>query len=158
MTKGLAAAAREHEEARVTNATRRQGRKSLTTLPPPLLFLISVSPFSSPLTRIQSGGHGSIGYRTVFEKKEATKNLLRTHTTAISAQMLYKLANQPGGFTPKKYFSIDRVFRNESMDKTHLCEFHQVKSLAFFSFDEGLRRQPKTPSATSPHGRVLVKA
>ena len=68
----------------------------------------------------------------MFEKKEATKNLLRTHTTAISAQMLYKLANQPGGFTPKKYFSIDRVFRNESMDKTHLCEFHQVKSLAFF--------------------------
>ena len=54
------------------------------------------------------------------------KNLLRTHTTAISAQMLYKLANQEGGFTPKKYFSIDRVFRNEAMDATHLCEFHQV--------------------------------
>jgi phenylalanyl-tRNA synthetase alpha chain len=54
------------------------------------------------------------------------KNLLRTHTTAISAQMLHKLANQEGGFKPKKYFSIDRVFRNEAMDATHLCEFHQV--------------------------------
>jgi phenylalanyl-tRNA synthetase alpha chain len=63
----------------------------------------------------------------VFEQKEAFKNLLRTHTTAISAQMLYKAANQAGGFTPKKYFSVDRVFRNESMDKTHLCEFHQVR-------------------------------
>ena len=43
--------------------------------------------------------------------------------------MLYKLANQEGGFRPKKYFSIDRVFRNEAMDATHLCEFHQVRGL-----------------------------
>lgn len=41
--------------------------------------------------------------------------------------MLYKLANQPGGFKPVKYFSIDRVFRNETLDATHLAEFHQVK-------------------------------
>jgi phenylalanyl-tRNA synthetase alpha chain len=75
------------------------------------------------------GGYGSIGYGCVFKREEAMKNLLRTHTTAISAQMLYKLANQPGGFTPKKYYSIDRVFRNEAMDATHLCEFHQVEGL-----------------------------
>ena len=75
----------------------------------------------------ETGGFGSIGYGCVFKKEEAMKNLLRTHTTAISAQMLYKLANQEGGFKPKKYFSIDRVFRNEAMDATHLCEFHQVK-------------------------------
>lgn len=43
--------------------------------------------------------------------------------------MLYKLANQPGGFTPQKYFSVDRVFRNESMDATHLAEFHQVEGV-----------------------------
>lgn len=60
---------------------------------------------------------------------EAFKNLLRTHTTAVSSQMLYKLANQPGGFKPARYFSIDRVFRNETMDATHLCEFHQVEGL-----------------------------
>ena len=60
---------------------------------------------------------------------EAFKNLLRTHTTAVSSQMLYKLANQEGGFKPARYFSIDRVFRNESMDATHLCEFHQVEGL-----------------------------
>lgn len=77
----------------------------------------------------QDGGYGSQGYRTVFKREEAEKNLLRTHTTAISAQMLYKLARQEGGFTPKKYFSIDRVFRNETVDKTHLCEFHQVEGL-----------------------------
>jgi phenylalanyl-tRNA synthetase alpha chain len=80
----------------------------------------------------ETGGFGSIGYGCVFKKEEAMKNLLRTHTTAISAQMLYKLANQEGGFKPKKYFSIDRVFRNEAMDATHLCEFHQVRELIVF--------------------------
>jgi len=77
----------------------------------------------------EEGGSGSIGYRYVFKEGDARKNLLRTHTTAISSQMLYKLANQEGGFQPRKYFSIDRVFRNESMDATHLCEFHQVEGL-----------------------------
>ncbi|GMH67966.1 hypothetical protein TL16_g04813, partial [Triparma laevis f. inornata] len=77
----------------------------------------------------EEGGSGSIGYRYNFKEGDARKNLLRTHTTAVSSQMLYKLANQPGGFTPKRYFSIDRVFRNESMDATHLCEFHQVEGL-----------------------------
>lgn len=80
-------------------------------------------------THENGGGFGSIGYGCNFKREEATKNLLRTHTTAISAQMLYKLAKQEGGFTPKKYFSIDRVFRNEAMDATHLCEFHQVEGL-----------------------------
>ena len=28
-----------------------------------------------------------------------------------------------------KYFSIDRVFRNETLDATHLCEFHQVEGV-----------------------------
>eukprot|EP01034_Spumella_vulgaris_P033229 gene33229-41000_t len=39
----------------------------------------------------ESGGFGSIGYGCVFKREEVLKNLLRTHTTAISAQMLYKL-------------------------------------------------------------------
>jgi phenylalanyl-tRNA synthetase alpha chain len=80
----------------------------------------------------EKGGFGSIGYGCNFKREEAMKNLLRTHTTAISAQMLYKLAKETqesGEFKPKKYFSIDRVFRNEAMDATHLCEFHQVEGL-----------------------------
>ena len=39
--------------------------------------------------------------------------------------MLYKLAQE--GFRPAKYFSIDRVFRNEAIDRTHLAEFHQIE-------------------------------
>jgi phenylalanyl-tRNA synthetase alpha chain len=76
----------------------------------------------------EQGGYESIGYQYRFKEEEARKNLLRTHTTAISAQMLFQLAQEPV-FAPRKYFSIDRVFRNEAMDATHLCEFHQVEGL-----------------------------
>ena len=63
-----------------------------------------------------------------WKESEAEKLLLRTHTTAISSNMLYKLA-QEKEFRPVKYFSIDRVFRNESVDATHLAEFHQIEGL-----------------------------
>lgn len=73
------------------------------------------------------GGYGSIGYRYDWKIEEAKKNILRTHTTAVSSQMLYKLAQN--GFKPSKFFSIDRVFRNETLDATHLAEFHQIEGL-----------------------------
>jgi len=73
------------------------------------------------------GGNGSIGWRYDWKIEEAKKNILRTHTTAVSSRMLYDLAQK--GFQPKKYFSIDRVFRNEAMDATHLAEFSQVEGL-----------------------------
>uniref|UniRef100_A0A1J3EQR0 phenylalanine--tRNA ligase n=1 Tax=Noccaea caerulescens TaxID=107243 RepID=A0A1J3EQR0_NOCCA len=75
----------------------------------------------------ESGGYGSRGYKYEWKREEANKNLLRTHTTAVSSRMLYALAKEP--FAPKKYFSIDRVFRNEAVDKTHLAEFHQIEGL-----------------------------
>ena len=59
----------------------------------------------------ETGGYGSIGYRALFSREESEKLLLRTHTTAISTDMLYQIANQKGGFKPAKLFSIDRVFR-----------------------------------------------
>ncbi|KAJ6839596.1 phenylalanine--tRNA ligase alpha subunit, cytoplasmic-like isoform X2 [Iris pallida] len=75
----------------------------------------------------ESGGYGSKGYRYNWKRGEADKNLLRTHTTAVSTRMLYLLARKP--FSPKRYFSIDRVFRNEAVDRTHLAEFHQIEGL-----------------------------
>ncbi|KAK3869963.1 hypothetical protein Pcinc_024764 [Petrolisthes cinctipes] len=74
-----------------------------------------------------TGGYGSIGYQYDWNRDEAYKNLLRTHTTAVSARMLYKLAQD--GFKPAKYFSIDRVYRNETLDATHLAEFQQVEGV-----------------------------
>lgn len=67
-----------------------------------------------------------MGYNYNWDEKEAKKNLLRTHTTAVSSQMLYALAHEKE-FKPMKYFSIDRVFRNETLDATHLAEFHQIE-------------------------------
>ena len=77
----------------------------------------------------EKGGFGSLGYGYDWKEDEARKNILRTHTTAVSARMLYKLAHEKGGFKPVRYFSIDRVFRNEALDATHLAEFHQVEGV-----------------------------
>ncbi|ERF70038.1 hypothetical protein EPUS_03590 [Endocarpon pusillum Z07020] len=74
----------------------------------------------------QDGKYGSIGYRYPWSEDESLKLVLRTHTTAISTWMLHKLAQDP---RPARYFSIDRVFRNETVDQTHLAEFHQVEGV-----------------------------
>ena len=77
----------------------------------------------------EKGDFGSIGYRYPFDRSVTEKLVLRTHTTAVSSAMLYAISNQPGGFQPAKLFSIDRVFRNEAVDATHLAEFHQVEGV-----------------------------
>jgi len=78
----------------------------------------------------EKGGYGSIGYGYNWSREETQKLILRTHTTSVSSYMLYTLAQkmkESGKFEPAKYFSIDRVFRNETVDATHLAEFHQVE-------------------------------
>lgn len=80
----------------------------------------------------QTGKYGSIGYRYPWSEDESLRLVLRTHTTAISTHMLYKLASLKGPDgrpPPARYFSIDRVFRNETVDATHLAEFHQVEGV-----------------------------
>lgn len=89
--------------------------------------------------RVREAHHGTEdgswpkGYQYVWSDKESYRNVLRTHTTAITARMLYKIAqdhkNSGGPFKPAKLFSIDRVFRNETLDQTHLAEFHQVEGV-----------------------------
>lgn len=74
------------------------------------------------------GNFGSIGYQYDWDIKEARKNILRTHTTVNSARSLYALG-QSKDFKPIKMFSIDRVFRNETLDATHLAEFNQIEGL-----------------------------
>lgn len=91
------------------------------TLEVPLDYLEKVKKVHS------EGGFGSTGYRCPWSFEESQKNLLRTHTTAVSARLLYKLAQE--GFKPSKYFSIDKVYRNETLDATHLAEFHQVEGV-----------------------------
>lgn len=45
-------------------------------------------------TRPSQGGYGSLGYGCEFQRGEAMKNLLRTHTTAVSARMLYRCVHR----------------------------------------------------------------
>ena len=80
------------------------------------------------------GDYGSIGYQSEWKTSETQKNVLRTHTTACTARLLSQLAQDcqqtgDGEFTGGKYFSIDRVFRNETLDATHLAEFHQIEGV-----------------------------
>jgi phenylalanyl-tRNA synthetase alpha chain len=45
-------------------------------------------------THQTGGATGSIGYRYGWSLDEARKNILRTHTTAVSARMLKKIADE----------------------------------------------------------------
>ena len=47
-----------------------------------------------PLTPSPHSWYSPIRYQYDWQRNEAEKNLLRTHTTAVSARMLYKLAQQ----------------------------------------------------------------
>lgn len=86
----------------------------------------------------EKGGYGSIGLRYNFEDHVPLLNVLRTHTTAVSSRYLKNIADEykkTGVLEPHRGFSIDRVYRNETPDATHLAEFHQVEG---FVLDKNL--------------------
>ncbi len=65
------------------------------------------------------------GWKYRWDPKEASKAILRTHTTCLSARYLAALKDK----RPRKFFAIGRVFRNEATDYKHLAEFHQVEGI-----------------------------
>lgn len=69
---------------------------------------------------------GSTGWDYNWEEKEAAKNVLRTHTTAVSARKLSELEEDD---LPKKFFTVSRNFRNETVDRHHLAEFLQTDGI-----------------------------
>lgn len=79
-------------------------------------------------THENGGDSGSLGWGYKWDEDIAKKTLLRTHTTATTIRRLadyYRNNDIP----PIKVFSIDRVFRNEKVDKTHLAEFMQIEGI-----------------------------
>lgn len=66
---------------------------------------------------------GSLGYGYIWDEEKAKQLVLRTHTTATTYRTFYKLKFKES----QKYFSIDKVFRNETIDSTHLPEFYQAE-------------------------------
>ena len=72
------------------------------------------------------GDTGSTGWQGPWNYEVASKNILRTHTTVLSAHTLSKLKKED---LPAKFFSVGKVFRNEALDWKHLFEFYQVEGI-----------------------------
>ena len=70
------------------------------------------------------GDTGSIGWGGKWSREMAESALLRTHSTVTSIRYI---AHHPDA--PQKAFSISRIFRNESIDSTHLPEFTQIEGI-----------------------------
>jgi len=70
------------------------------------------------------GDTESTGWGGQYNTGISQKGLLRTHTTVNTIQYL---AENPTD--PCRVFAIDRVFRKESIDRTHLPEFHQIEGI-----------------------------
>jgi phenylalanyl-tRNA synthetase alpha chain len=70
------------------------------------------------------GDTGSLGWRYKWSREEAERALLRTHTTVNTIRYLAKHPDPP-----VKVFSLSRIFRNESIDMTHLPEFMQIEGI-----------------------------
>ncbi|MFW5852850.1 MAG: phenylalanine--tRNA ligase subunit alpha [Nanoarchaeota archaeon] len=74
----------------------------------------------------ESGDADSTGWRYVFSEDESKRNLLRTHTTVLSAEVISKLKKED---LPVKVFAVGKVYRNEALDWKHLFEFSQVEGI-----------------------------
>ncbi len=68
----------------------------------------------------------SAGWGYHWNEEEARKNVLRTHTTLLSAQTLAGLKEKD---LPAKFFAIGKNFRNEVLDWKHLSEFNQTEGI-----------------------------
>ncbi|AAL81113.1 phenylalanine--tRNA ligase subunit alpha [Pyrococcus furiosus DSM 3638] len=69
----------------------------------------------------ERGLAGSRGWGYVWSPERAMFLMPRAHATALSARQLAKGIEIPG-----KYFTIQRVFRPDVLDRTHLIEFNQI--------------------------------
>lgn len=69
---------------------------------------------------------GSLGWRGRWDEEKSKENLLRTHTTVLSAQTISRLKMEQ---LPAKFFAVGKCFRNEALDWKHLFEFEQVEGI-----------------------------
>ncbi len=70
------------------------------------------------------GSLNSTGWGGKWKRELGEELLLRTHTTAVT---LSYLASHPE--PPVKVFCIDRVYRRETIDPTHIPEFDQLEGI-----------------------------
>jgi len=70
------------------------------------------------------GGTGSTGWGYTWDRREAERAVLRSHTTPITLKWLSEHPDPP-----QKAFIIGRNFRPDAIDWKHLPEFHQVEGV-----------------------------
>jgi phenylalanyl-tRNA synthetase alpha chain len=66
------------------------------------------------------------GYHSPWTEEVAAAADLRGHTTSLSMRHLSGFAKgelEP----PERYFSVEKVYRNDTLDATHLLEFFQIE-------------------------------
>jgi len=66
------------------------------------------------------------GYHSPWDEDFARAVALRGHTTSLS--MRYLSGHAVGDLEPpERYFSVEKVYRNDTLDPTHLLEFFQIE-------------------------------
>ncbi|QWC18961.1 phenylalanine--tRNA ligase subunit alpha [Halorubrum sp. 2020YC2] len=71
-------------------------------------------------------GEDGDGYHSPWSEEFAREVALRGHTTSLSMRYLSGAAGaelEP----PQRYFSVEKVYRNDTLDPTHLLEFFQIE-------------------------------
>jgi len=66
------------------------------------------------------------GYHSPWDEEFARKLALRGHTTSLTAR---HLAGEALGELepPQRFFSVEKAYRNDELDATHLLEFYQIE-------------------------------
>jgi phenylalanyl-tRNA synthetase alpha chain len=71
-------------------------------------------------------GEEGDGYHSPWNESFAQAVALRGHTTSLS--MRYLSGHAVGDLEPpQRYFSVEKVYRNDTLDPTHLLEFFQIE-------------------------------
>ncbi|MFB6071992.1 MAG: phenylalanine--tRNA ligase subunit alpha [Halobacterium sp.] len=71
------------------------------------------------------GEHGD-GYHSPWDEDFASALALRGHTTSLTARYLAGVAGEDVE-PPARYFSVEKAYRNDTLDATHLLEFFQIE-------------------------------
>jgi len=75
---------------------------------------------------LEGVGPDGDGYHSPWDEDFARALALRGHTTSLS--MRYLSGYQIGELEPpQRYFSVEKVYRNDTLDATHLLEFFQIE-------------------------------
>ncbi|MDJ1432712.1 phenylalanine--tRNA ligase subunit alpha [Halostagnicola sp. A-GB9-2] len=71
-------------------------------------------------------GDDGEGYHSPWDEDFARALALRGHTTSLSAR--YLSGEETGRLEPpQRFFSVEKVYRNDTLDPTHLLEFFQIE-------------------------------